>query len=309
MVDGLQNFGNAWIRIPGLLDGTLIINTGYMINSTLLMMPVVGPDIVATVESDRPLQLAKAARPGPVIIGNTLTYTLVVANRGSDSLNNVVLRELFDPDLIVVSAVPPADPGTTDRWTIPFMPKGGSKRVVIQLQVNPTASPGTLQRNFARVEDDAGHAANIYEDTVVVVQPLPVEPQPTPIVPQPTPHPLLTGSIDDDPDPALPDQSVVYAMTFANSGTMDLTGVVVTAVFDPELLFTSAYPAPDPFTSLQWTIGNLPVGSAGRIFLTLSLAPGLPDGTMPQVRMFVNANEGVAAGGVEPTVFTTARDP
>jgi uncharacterized repeat protein (TIGR01451 family) len=275
----------------GLLDGTYVVNTGYAVASTALLTPTIGPDIAATVESDRPLELAKSAQPAPAVAGGTLTYSLVVANRGRKALDNVVLRELFDPDLTVISAAPPADPGTIDRWTIPYLPKGGSKRFVIQLQVNPAAIPGTLQRNFARVEDSDGHAANIFEDTVAVAQP------------------ILMGSIDDDPDPALPDESVSYALTFANPSTMDLTGVVLNAVYDPELSFVSAYPPTDPFTTTQWTIGTLPAGSAGRVFLTLEPAPGLPDGTMPQVRMWVSADSGVAASAVESTVFTTARDP
>ena len=51
-----------------------------------------------------------------------------------------------------------------------FIPAGGSKRIVIQSQVKSTTIPGTIQRNMARTEDDAGHVSNVYEDTVVVGQ-------------------------------------------------------------------------------------------------------------------------------------------
>jgi len=274
----------------GLPDGTSITIAAYTLDSALTG-PVTGPDLTVTVQANSPLVVTIADRPDPVAPGDTLTYTVVVANHGRNALTNIVLRELFDPDLTLVSAVPPPDPGTTDQWTIPFMPKGGSKRFSFQLQVNPMVLPGTLQRNFARVIDSDGHAANSFEDTLVVAQP------------------FLTALLDDLPDPAQPDQSVVYVFTYSNPSATNLTGVVINAVYDPDLTFVSAFPPPDPLTTQQWTIGSLPAGTAGRIFVTLSPPANFPDGSAPQVRMSITADSGTSASAIETTVFTQQRDP
>lgn len=275
----------------GLPNGTLVVFSGYNIDSAS-SLPVTGPDLAVTVQTDRALILAKADSTDPVLPGETLTYTLVVANRSSDPLTNVVVRELFDPDMRVISAAPAADAGSTDKWTIPLLPPGAAKRISIQMEVGLSSIPGTIQRNFARAEDDDGHAANIYQDTVVA----------NPIV--------LTASLDDDPDPAEPDSSVVYALSFVNLSANDLTGVVVTAVWDPELAFLSAYPPPDTGTSNTWTIGNLPARSAGRVYLTLdAIGTAMVPGWTPQVWMIVNDANGATGAAVEATVFTDIKPP
>jgi uncharacterized repeat protein (TIGR01451 family) len=280
----------------GLPDGTLIVNTGYSISSAVTP-PVVGSDLVATVQTDRSLVLSKSARPNLMAPGDTLNYTLVCSNRGEKVLTNVVVHELFDPDLTVVSAVPAPDPGT-DHWTIPFMPKGGSKRFVVQLRVRDTAIPGTLAHNFARAEDSVGHAANAYQDSVIATG-------------------GLSSAIDDAPDPAQPEQHVVYALSYANNGTMDMTGVVVTASYDPELAFVSAFPPPDASTTQTWTIGNLAAGTAGQIYVTLAPPVGTTlEGWQAGVRMLVTANSGTllapqfaGSAAQDLTVFSKALPP
>lgn len=275
----------------GLANGTLVILTGYNIDSDS-SLPVTGPDLAASVRVDRPLILTKADSSDPVLPGETLTYTLVVANRSSEPLTNVVVRELFDPDMRVISAAPSADAGTTDKWTIPLLPPGAAKRIAIQMEVDLASIPGTIQRNFARAEDDDGNAANVYQDTVVA----------NPIV--------LTASLDDNPDPAEPDSSVVYALSFVNLSPDDLTGVVVRAIWDTELNFISAYPPPDTGTADTWTIGNLPARSAGRIYLTLDAnGTAMVPGWTPQVWMIVTDANGATGTAVEATVFTDIKPP
>ena len=98
--------------------------------------------------------------------------------------------------------------------------------------------------------------------------------------------------MDDVPDPSLPDQNVIYTLTYTNPGATDLTGVQVTAAYDSGLSFVSAFPPPDPSTNRTWTIGSLPAGTAGRVFVTL--APNTPnlEGWQAGVQMVVTANGG-----------------
>jgi len=276
---------------PLLLPNTLIILTGYTITTPALLMPVIGEDLVVTVQTDRPLTLSKSDRPDTVLPGDTLNYSIVLSNRGLTELNNVVVRELFDPDFTVVSSVPAPDPGTTDRWTIGLLPEGGVKRINIQVEVSPTAIPGTIQHNFVRAEDDDNHIANIYEDTVV------------------TAPSVLTASLDDLPDPARVGQIVQYAFTYANLSDTDLTGVVVRAIYDTELQFVSSFPPPDVGSTQEWTIGSLPAGSARRIFVNMAPLPTLPDGAAPQVRMWVGDDTGFGGSALETTVFTKELAP
>jgi hypothetical protein len=276
---------------PTLVPNTLIVLTGYSISTPALLMPVIGEDLDVTVQTDRPLTLTKSDRPDPVLPGDTITYEIVVTNRGTKELNNVVVSELFGPVFSVLSALPPPDPGSTDRWTIGLLPEGAVKRISIQLEVSQTAVPGTIQHNYVHAEDDDNHVANIYEDTVLDA----------PVV--------LQATLEDLPDPAQEGEIVQYAFSFANLTANDLTGVVVRAWYDPELQFVNAFPPPDTGTTQQWTVGTLPPGAARRIFVNMGPLPNLPDGAAPQVRFWVSDDSGFSACALETTVFTKALAP
>jgi uncharacterized repeat protein (TIGR01451 family) len=278
---------------PGLLSGAIILLTGYAADNAITM-PVVGQDLTVRVQTDLSLLVSKQDRPDPVVPGGTVTYTITASNQGDDEVNNLVIRELFDPDFTVVSSVPPADPGTTDRWTIPLLVEGAVKRIFIEMSVNPLAVPGTIQHNFVHAEDDEGHFVNATEDTIISA---------------PT---ILQATLDDFPDPAEPGDPIVYAFTYSNLSLNDLTGVTVHAVYDPQMQFIEAFPPPDdPNNPSTWTIGTLAASSAGRIFLTLAPlgAPDAQEGIQPQLRMWIFDDFGASASAIETTAFTKLRAP
>jgi uncharacterized repeat protein (TIGR01451 family) len=116
-------------------------------------------------------------------------------------------------------------------------------------------------------------------------------------------------SLSDSPDPAQPDEAVVYTFTYSNPGPGDLSGVVVHASYPAELTFAAASPAPDTGTTHMWTIGNLPAGMTGQIYIALVPTAPLPKGAAAQVRMWLTDGGGKTASALETTIFTADRDP
>jgi uncharacterized repeat protein (TIGR01451 family) len=278
---------------PGLPNDAVIVLTGYQVAAATPPMVDPGPDVTTTVQTDLSLEIEKVDAPDGVEPGNLLTYEITVANSGDMALHGVVVRELFDPNLETISSLPPADIGTSDRWSIPFLPVGASRTIGISAQVRTNAEAGAIIRNLAEVEDETGRMARTYEDTLIVGSP------------------VLAMSIDDMPDPVRPTDELVYAITFANLGNADLSGVTVFADPDPNLVLQSASPPEDG--SLFWNIGTMAGTSAGRIFATFTVNPTMPkpldDGVLLPMRAWVMDDGGNVANALEVTLFRTETGP
>jgi uncharacterized repeat protein (TIGR01451 family) len=264
------------------------------------IMPEIGPDIATTVQTDLTLEIEKVDHPDGVGPGELLTYELIIANRGAVAIHNLVVRELFDPNLIVVSSLPAPDLGGDDRWSIPFLPAGASRTISITTEVKAEAEPGIIIRNMAQLEDEAGRVARTYEDTLIVGPP------------------VLGMSIDDLPDPVGPNEELVYAISFSNISDEDITGVTVYADPDPNLIFQFSSPAagiPSGTAGAYvfWDIGDMMSTSADRIFATFIVSPSTPnplfDGTLIPMRAWVMEDGGNVASALEVTLFRTEEGP
>jgi len=280
---------------PGLVAGTTVVLTGYRIETAIPpnIPPVVGADVTTTIATDLTLEIEKVDEPDGVPPGSPITYEITVANRSGVAIKDVVVRELFDPNLETISSLPAPDLGTIDRWTFPFLPAGAARTVSITAQVKADADGGAIIHNMAQVEDETGRVARTYEDTLIADPP------------------VLGMSIDDTPDPVGPLAELTYAITFSNLSEEPVSGVVVYADPDPNLQFQSASPAPDG--TLFWNIGDMTPTSADRIFATFIVNPNMPntlfDGTLIPMRTWVMETGGNVASAVEVTTYRTEAGP
>jgi uncharacterized repeat protein (TIGR01451 family)/CSLREA domain-containing protein len=97
------------------------------------------------------LEISKADSPDPVTVGDNLTYTITVTNRGPDAAANVVVTDTLPSGVTFVSASPGCvHAAGVVTCNLRFIPAGGS--VTITIVVTPTA-PGTIS-NTARVTSD-----------------------------------------------------------------------------------------------------------------------------------------------------------
>jgi uncharacterized repeat protein (TIGR01451 family) len=97
------------------------------------------------------LEISKADSPDPVTVGDNLTYTITVTNRGPDAAANVVVTDTLPSGVTFVSASPGCvHVAGVVTCNLRYIPAGGS--VTITIVVTPTA-PGTIS-NTARVTSD-----------------------------------------------------------------------------------------------------------------------------------------------------------
>ena len=79
-------------------------------------------------------QLNKTASASTVLPGGIITYTIAYQNKDSNTIYDVVIVESYPPGTIFISASPPPDEGTENRWTIGDLPAGASGTITIMVR-------------------------------------------------------------------------------------------------------------------------------------------------------------------------------
>jgi uncharacterized repeat protein (TIGR01451 family) len=79
-------------------------------------------------------ELNKTASASTVLPGGTITYTIAYQNKDSNTIYDVVIVESYPQGTNFISASPPPDEGTENRWTIGDLPPGASGTITIQVR-------------------------------------------------------------------------------------------------------------------------------------------------------------------------------
>ena len=123
----------------------LVNAVGSLVNTAEVTASAVSdPDSannVATVTvlvADADLSLSKTGPPGRVRVGQTVNFTLTVANAGPSNASNVRVSDVLPAGFTFVAASPPGsyDPGT-GVWNVPALDPGASTSLEISARVNP----------------------------------------------------------------------------------------------------------------------------------------------------------------------------
>jgi uncharacterized repeat protein (TIGR01451 family)/CSLREA domain-containing protein len=108
-------------------------------------------ELIQPLAPEADLEISKVDSPDPVTVGENLTYTITVTNRGPDAAANVVVTDTLPSGVTFVSASPECvHVAGVVTCNLGNIPAGGS--VTITIVVTPTA-PGTIS-NTARVTSD-----------------------------------------------------------------------------------------------------------------------------------------------------------
>ena len=195
-----------------------------------------------------------ADRPAP-LVGETVTFTVTVTNRGPSPATGVVVTDALPAGLTFVEATPSQGTYVAPAWTIGTLSATGPP-VTLTLVATVTA-PGALvntatitqqtevdpngANNSASVTLNAGESANLRVTKAL------------------TRAAAHVGEL------------LTFNVTVANQGPSPATGVAVTDVLSAGLAFESATPSPggayDPVTGV-WTVGALANGGSAGLSIT-----------------------------------------
>jgi uncharacterized repeat protein (TIGR01451 family) len=123
----------------GLSDGTIITNNAVVESQTNGNGDTASADttVIQSALNPTDLQISKASQPDPVIAGQTLTYTLVVANNGPAPATSVQVVDFLPSGVTAVSAT--ATQGicpSASQCALGDMAVGGSATISIIAAVN-----------------------------------------------------------------------------------------------------------------------------------------------------------------------------
>jgi uncharacterized repeat protein (TIGR01451 family) len=225
------------------------------------------------------LRIAKADSHDPAAPGDTLIYTLDVANRGRDDASGVVVVDTLPDEVSYVSD----DGGCSHEAGIVTcdlgdMAVGDSASIEITVDISPQFT-GILT-NIAEVganEEDIHPSDNVaIEDTTVEAAP-------------PTEVDLSITKADSD-DPVKGGDTLVYTLDIANAGPGDATGVTAIDTLPAEVV----YVGDDAGCShdggvVTCDLGDMAAGDSASIEITVNIPP-LVVGTLTNVAE-VEANE------------------
>ncbi|HEX9427987.1 MAG TPA: fibronectin type III domain-containing protein, partial [Candidatus Polarisedimenticolia bacterium] len=120
--------------------------------------------------------------------------------------------------------------------------------------------------------------------------------------------PILTLSAADAPDPVAAGANLTYTISYANGGTADATGVVITDTVPANTTFVSATLGGTLSGGVvTWNIGTLPISSSGSVQIVVRVASPLANGTtITNGSYSIDSNETSAVAGTVITTGVTA---
>ncbi len=238
--------------------------------------------------------LALTKSNGAVIVepGDTLAYTLTYANLGNQEATSVVITETvpayttFDP---AASHPGWSCGGATCTYTVGSLPGGATRNLTFTVNVAALLPTGVTQIvNSAGITDDNANGAdtNPANNTAGTV---------TPVIAAPD----LTLSKSDGGVTATPGATLVYTLTYANTGNQEATGVVIAETLPTHTTFVGPTGWNCVGTSCQYALGALPATAAGDITFIVAVVQPLPAGVTQIVNTASIADDG--SNGPDPT--------
>ncbi len=206
------------------------------------------------------LVIVKGASPAEAVVGDAVTYTVTVLNRGPDTVRGVYVTDTGAEGVSVVGTS--ATQGTVDtagrRWDVGTLAADESAALIINAQLDTAGTKVNLATVDAPLLEDPTPDDNESSATVTTLAPA-VDVGVTKSVARPD----GTGSVDDIPV----GEDAVFTITATNNAVAGqtattATGVVLADVLSEGLTFVSATGDGtfDADTG-TWTVGSLPVGT------------------------------------------------
>lgn len=210
------------------------------------------------------LAITKVDSPDPVIVGNQLTYTMVVTNNGPSSATNVTVSDVLPAGVtfasVTTSQGTAANAAGTVTANLGTIAPSGTATITLIVGVSASAT-GTIT-NTATVtatEAEINNANNSVSQNTTLNRQID-----------------LGITKTDTADPVTAGQSLTYTLTVINNGPSDASGVVVTDTLPAGLTFTSATSSQGTATAagqvVTANLGNLANGATATITIVAAVA-------------------------------------
>ena len=210
------------------------------------------------------LSLTKTASTGSVNVGETFTYTIMIANSGLNNAMGVVVFDQLPGEVSYVSQS--ATQGTyspaTGEWNVGTVNTGEDETLTITVKVEEAGSFVNTAQVTAANQPDFDSTPNNDVETEDDQQSVEVTGEQIDLELTKTASDMIVGLGDE----------TTYTLTLTNNGPSAATGVAVTDKLPAGVSFVSANPAAaySSATGL-WTVGNLAAGASLSLDITVKV--------------------------------------
>lgn len=202
--------------------------------------------------------------------GDTITYTIEYENIGGATAYNVEIQDTVPADTTYVSSNPTytSVTGTTYTWNVGTVTVNNGGSIELAVQVNAGTADQTDLTNYVTLDyDDANDNSYPQEnddETVTVTAP------------------VMTITKIADVSTANPGDTIVYTITYENTGTGVATDVTVEDTIPSGTTYVSSTPTYDSVTgsTYTWEIGTVAANSYDEITLVVTVNVGITDETV-----------------------------
>jgi uncharacterized repeat protein (TIGR01451 family) len=254
----------------GTDDGTVLTNTVVLNYDDANGNPIPEETDSVDVTVTAPIMtIAKSADVSAADPDDSITYTIEYENSGSGDATDVVVKDTIPEDTTFASSDPTYDDvvGDTYVWNIGNVSGYGSGTITVVVTVDVGTPDGTVLTNSVTLDyDDAN--GNPY-------------PQESDYVDVTVTAPIVTFSKSVDLSQANPGDTLVYTLSFENTGTGWASGIVVNDTIPGDTTFVSSSPSYDYNSGdmYSWNVGSLAPGANGTITISVTVNAYTPDGT------------------------------
>ena len=201
------------------------------------------------------LSITKTDSADPVLAGQDLTYTLVIANDGPSDASNVEVTDAVPAGTSFVSADGGgSESGGTVTWNLGTIADGGSATVHVTVHVDE-ARTANLSNTASVQADEADPDPSDDADTETTVV---------------NENADLSITKSDSADPVLAGEDLTYTLTLINDGPSDATNVVVTDLVPAGTSFVSADNGGlEAAGTVTWNLGTVADGATRTLHVTV----------------------------------------
>ncbi len=211
---------------------------------------------VTTPSTTVDLSIEKLVDNASPTVGDTVTYTLTIANAGPSDETNAVVTDVIPGGYTYLSNDRGATYAAASRtltWNIGNLGAGQGDAMQVMLTVNASgdyANTATIDGD----EDDSDSGNNSSTDTISPLQSADLE----------------ISKLVDTPRPA-PGDTVQFTVTATNNGPSNATGVVVTDALPGGYSLVSATPSKGNWSDPTWTVGTLANGETATLAIVATV--------------------------------------
>lgn len=286
---GIWTIGNLANGATKVLDINVIINSGSagktIVNTTTAAKgdqsdpTTVGDDLTETiiVQNGADVVLTKVVNNSTPNIGETVTYTVTVTNKGTTLVTNLVVKDDLPAGLTFVSATPGKGVWTTPNWTVGTLQPGEEGSIEIKAIVGLDQGGNVLTNTVSNTQDqfDTNRTPDDPTETITVTN--------------------LDLAVVKTVNNATPNEgeTIRYTIRVTNNGASDATNVSLVDKLPVGVTYVSDVVSAGNYNngSGLWTIGNLVNGAVATLTIDARVNTGTYGTTITNTTSAVKADQ------------------